>query len=80
MPDGGYRRIPFLKIVKYFAVIALGLAIVAIVAHLQRESILRKLTNSALSGQGFTATEVSVEALDVNQHVYFTRFRRRFVM
>ncbi len=39
------------------------LAILAAVIHFYRESIVREFTNSALSGKGITATELSIQTL-----------------
>jgi len=52
-----------LRIIKYLAWTFLVLAIIAAVIHQQRESIARKLANAALSEQGITATELSIDTL-----------------
>ncbi len=55
--------IPILKYLKYAAVVLLILAILAAVIHFYRESIAREFANAALSEQGITVTELSIQTL-----------------
>ncbi len=52
-----------LRYLKYAAVVLIILAILAAVIFFQRDSIVRKFANSALSGQDITMTELSIQTL-----------------
>ncbi len=52
-----------MKYLKYATVVLVILAVLAVVTHFYRESIARRLANSALRGQGITATELSIHTL-----------------
>ncbi len=52
-----------MRLLKYLAVVLLALAIVAAVINYKRESIAREIANSALRGQGLTATDLSIDTL-----------------
>lgn len=67
--DQSNKRKPTLRYTKYAALIILALTIVVAVIHQQRESIARKLANAALSEQGITATELSIDTLGTDRLV-----------
>ena len=55
-----------LKYLKFATLVLVILAVLAVVTHFYRESIALRLANSALSGQGITATELSIQTLSTD--------------
>jgi len=58
-----------LKYAKYAAVVLLVLAVIGAVIQLQREAIVRKLANAALSEQDIVATDLSIDSLGTDRIV-----------
>ncbi len=61
-----------MKLLKYVAIVLIVLAIVAAVIHYKRESIAREIANTALSGQGLVATDLSIDTLGTDR-ITFSR-------
>lgn len=55
-----------MRYLKYAVVVLVVLAILAAVIHFRRESIVREFANSALSEQGMTITDLSIQALEAD--------------
>jgi hypothetical protein len=61
-----------LKLFKYLLAVLIALAIVAAALHYKRETIARNIANSALSGLGLVATDLSIDTI-ATDHIVFSR-------